>query len=611
VDSRIIVERACLKQITPATRPRRVLHTFFLSTVFVTVFLPIQLAAQEPEQTAPTSLFSSTQVTVQGEVINAATGQPVPRALVRIVGDAESGALTDSDGRFEIPGVPTGPQSIQVTKPGYRDHPRTAESSASEDTVSPVHNVQVSAQMPNLVFTLEPTSSIHGLIEFSTGDPAEGITINLLRQTVEDGRAVWTPASITKSNSEGAYRFAGLAEGSYVLYTEPALESDPADNPYGAGRAGYESVFYPDARDLAGAAPIQLASGDQAQANLTLTLEPFQFVTAAVQLPQYQPSNRPGADLSATIMDAAGHQLPDHPGYSQETRTFQVQLPDGTYSLLVASQPVFKTDNSDRNSDQDAGQLVGAVDFTVSGHDVQNLRIPLSVPHPNPVQLVITRTALSPTQSGTAQSKPGEIQVVLSPAGGQSGGQNGGQNGGWIGEGIVSAYASGYSPGPMEATWLNPGSYWVHTHIGQKGLCEDSFTGGGASLAREPVILGLNGSVSPMTLTLRDDCASLTLSLPQSLMANAPGEEPFYTAYAVPDFDSTEDVVPVTLRPSSGGTATIEDLTPGNYHVYTFNATARLQYHDRSVLASLPYPGQPVTLSAGTTSNLVMEAPEP
>jgi hypothetical protein len=163
----------------------------------------------------------------------------------------------------------------------------------------------------------------------------------------------------------------------------------------------------------------------------------------------------------------------------------------------------------------------------------------------------------------------------------------------------------------MEATWLNPGSYWVHTHIGQKGLCEDSFTGGGASLAREPVILGLNGSVSPMTLTLRDDCASLTLSLPQSLMANAPGEEPFYTAYAVPDFDSTEDVVPVTLRPSSGGTATIEDLTPGNYHVYTFNATARLQYHDRSVLASLPYPGQPVTLSAGTTSNLVMEAPEP
>jgi hypothetical protein len=536
---------------------------------------------------------------VQGEVINAATGQPIPRALVRIQGDAETGALTDSDGYFEIPGVPSGQQSIQVTKPGYRDRPRTAASSASEDPVSPVHNVQVSARMPDLVFTLEPTSSIHGLIELSTGDPAEGITINLLRRTIEDGRSVWTPASITKSNSEGAYRFAGLADGEYVIYTDPAMENDPADNPYGAGRAGYVSVFYPDARDLAGAAHIQLASDDQAQANLTLTLEPFQLVTAAVALPQDRPSGRPGTDLSATIMDAAGHQLPYHAGYSQQTRTIQVQLPDGTYSLLVASQPVIKTDNSD----QDTGQLAGAVDFTVSGHDVQNLRIPLSVPHPNPVQLVIERAALSPAQSAADHGKPGEIQVVLSPAGGQSGG--------WIGEGIVSAYASGYSPGIMQAAWLTPGPYWVHTYIGQKGLCENSFTAGGASLAREPVILGLNGSVSPMTLTLRDDCASLTLSLPQSLMTTAPGEETFYTAYAVPDFDSTEDVVPITLRPSNSGAATIENLTPGSYHIYAFSATARLEYHDRSVLASLPKPGQPVTLSAGTTSNLVLEAPEP
>jgi hypothetical protein len=255
------------------------------------------------------------------------------------------------------------------------------------------------------------------------------------------------------------------------------------------------------------------------------------------------------------------------------------------------------------DADQDSGQLAGTVDFTVAGHEVTNLRIPLTVPHPNPVQLAIIRTALSPAQSGANQSKAGEIQVMLSPAGGQTGG--------WIGEGIVSAYASGASQGPMEAAWLLPGSYWVHSHIAQKGLCEASFTAGGANLAREPVILGLNGSVSPMTLTLRDDCASLTLSLPQTLMAPAPGEEPFYTVYVVPDFDSTGDIVPVTLRASSGGSTTIEDLTPGSYRVYLFNASARLEYRDRAVLATLPNQGQPVTLSAGTASNLVLEASQP
>jgi hypothetical protein len=319
-------------------------------------------------------------------------------------------------------------------------------------------------------------------------------------------------------------------------------------------------------------------------------------------LPQAQPSasDRAATEFSTVIMDAAGHQLPYHAGYSQEKRIVQAQLPDGTYSLLVFSQPAIKSDSSARNSDQEAEQLAGAVDLTVAGHDVQNLRIPLTVPHPNPVQLTIVRTALSQSQTAASQGKPGEIQVVLSPAGG-----------GWIGEGMVSAYSSGHSPGPMEAAWLLPGPYWVHSHIGQKGLCEDSLTGGGANLAREPVILGLNGSVSPMTLTVRDDCAGLTLSLPQSLMTTAPGDEPFYTVYVVPDFDSTGDVVPVTLRPSTGGSATLEDLTPGSYRVYIFNATARLEYRDRSVLTALPNPGQAVTLSAGTTSKPVLEAPEP
>ena len=240
----------------------------------------------------------------------------------------------------------------------------------------------------------------------STGDPAEGITVNLLQRTFEDGRSVWTLASITKSNSEGAYRFAGLAGGEYVIYTEPTVENDPAANPYGAGRAGYASVFYPVADDLAGAARIQLASGDQAQANLTLTLEPFQVVTAVVQLPQYQPSGQASAGFSATITDAAGHQLPYNAGYSQEKQTFQIQLPDGTYSLVVSSPSFFMTDYSGISSGHNAGQLAGEVNFTVSGHDVQNLRIPLSAAHPNPVQLVINPTALSPNSPPRTRENP-------------------------------------------------------------------------------------------------------------------------------------------------------------------------------------------------------------
>ena len=120
-----------------------------------------------------------------------------------------------------------------------------------------------------------------------------------------------------------------------------------------------------------------------------------------------------------------------------------------------------------------------------------------------------------------------------------------------------------------------------------------------------------SGVSAPLTLSLRDDCAKLKLSLPTSADNLDVGEEPFYTVYVVPDFDSTADVTPITLRPSSGGTITLDGLTPGDYHVYTFAAHVELEYRNREALASLPNPGQTVTVSPGSTANLVVEVPKP
>jgi hypothetical protein len=97
--------------------------------------------------------------------------------------------------------------------------------------------------------------------------------------------------------------------------------------------------------------------------------------------------------------------------------------------------------------------------------------------------------------------------------------------------------------------------------------------------------------------------------LPQTLSALVSGEEPSFTVYVVPDFDTTVDLGPVTLRPSTGGSFTLEGLTPGNYHVYTFDAPVRLEYRNPEALAALSSPGQAVSLSSAATSTLVLEAP--
>jgi hypothetical protein len=585
------------------------------------VFLLASIApqAQEPapepdqEQAAPAIGPQIVRVTVRGVVLNAATGQPLPRALVHIEGDADSGALTDGAGSFEIPGVPTGPQIFEVVKPGFYDRGAAAGDLGVGAIEKSNHNVLVDAEMPKLTFTLAPTSAIRGQVELSSGDPGEGITVALLRRTVQDGRAVWPEAAFTKTNSEGFYRFGGLADGEYAIYTETAMDSEPAATPAGGGgtveRAGYVSVFYLDARDLylnardlAGATKIRLERGEQAQANFALTLEPFHTVSATVVLPEDRvpapakagkAAEPDDAVYSGAVMDAAGHRLLYDTNYNRKTHAVQTLLPDGSYTLLAFSLQDYE--KMSHIAAADAGPLAGSVDFTVAGHAVRNLRIPVSASHLNQIELSIKRSFPSSVHPGTLQSKEDLAQVMLSPSGG------------WVLDGTVSDYANGSRPGPMETTFTLPGSWWVHTHIGQKGLCEASFTAGGTSLAREPANLGFSGLTAHMELTLRDDCAKLMLSLPAALSAPAPGEEPFYSVYVVPDFDSTVDVQPITLRPSSGGSITLEDLTPGNYHVYTFDAPVRLEYRNPAALAALPSPGQAITLSPGTTGNLVLE----
>jgi hypothetical protein len=113
-----------------------------------------------------------------------------------------------------------------------------------------------------------------------------------------------------------------------------------------------------------------------------------------------------------------------------------------------------------------------------------------------------------------------------------------------------------------------------------------------------------------MEFVLRDDCGSLTLSLPPALAGFEPGEEPFYIVYVVPDFDTVQDIPPMTMHPSSGPTLTIDGLTPGSYHVYTFTAPVHLEYRNPAALAALSTPGQQVTVSAGVPANLALEAPE-
>lgn len=562
---------------------------------------------QEQAQNPGTVLVT----TVRGIVRNSASDAPLPRALVRIDGDASSGTLTDGDGRFEIEGVPVGPQEFEVVKPGFLDQAAGAENSPNRGQTFG-HNVIVAAGMTDLGFNLSPANSIHGQIQLSTGDPAQGITVVLLKRIVQDGRMAWEANSNAKTNSEGVYRFGGLGNGTYALYTEPAMDSDAATNLVETGsgsnvaRGGFASVYYPDAHDLAGAGKIKLAAGEQAQANFTLALEPFQAVTASVVFPggRQAPETsgaQAGTNYSGVVKDLRGRELPYTAQYDPATHSFQMFLPEGSYSLAVTAMlgPTTERELSRIQVGRFEGMLqtlptlAGQTDFAVAGRAVTNLRVAVSPVHRSPVQVTVTRT-------GTQSQGAGDARLFVSLT----------QTEDWLGDSMVGSYAEGTSAGPLEPSYTPPGVYWVHTSIAPRNFCESAFTAGGTSLAREPMAIDIAGSTAPLLLALRDDCATLTLSLPGLMTGLGAGEEPFYTVYVVPDFDSTEDVIPQTLRVSTGGKVTLSGLTPGNYHVYTFDHPRALAYRNAAAMAALDNAGQPITLTPGARADLTVEAPQ-
>jgi hypothetical protein len=547
--------------------------------------------------------------TLHGVVRNAVGGEAIPRALVSVEGDAATGVLTDGDGKFEIPNLPVGPVILSIRKPGYIDSEAMEAGIEGEYIASAAHNVMVAQDMPDVDFAMTPTGAIRGQVDLSTGEPAEGISLNLLRRVLVEGRAGWASAGGAKTRSDGSFRFGELDPGVYELYTEPSLDSDNLNLPVAAGRGsathkwGFPTVYYPDARDPSSSSTITVDAGATAQANLTLGREAFQTVTATVIPPQGmagqnggEPSAliervRPG-NYAVQVTDTSGRALPYPARFDSNSKMIQASLPDGNYRLTVST--------SGPQSFSVDGQLVmlnnaplqGTVDVQVAGQPVTNLRVPMTEVPETHVQLNLLRNGTGVQSSAEARLVVSATQAPSSP-------------GQLPDEGMVSELATGSLPGPLEGQPVPAGAYWVHTIIAQKSYCENSFTAGGANLAREPLLVGPAGVPGPLELTLRDDCAKLNLSLPETLEAMQPGEEKFYTVYAVPDFDSTVDPLPVTLRPSTGANMTLEGLTPGNYHVYALEGNAELEYRNPASLARMQ--GQAVTLSPGVTTDLVVD----
>lgn len=218
---------------------------------------PVTLG-QPPRDRPPATPRVGTAV-VKGRVVDGVTGNPIPRARVRLMNGAamKPPVLTDGSGSFEFTGLPPGMHGLMVEKSTYLvgRYPEAARSLRAAAQPRLVRDGEV----VEIAIPMFRGGAIAGRIFDAHGDPLDLAQVRVLR--VRGGRP--TSAGQAQTNDLGEYRVPRLQPGRYVLqvrpqtsqgFQDPALVETPLPQPV--------PTYYPNVLALSQAQPITVNRGE-------------------------------------------------------------------------------------------------------------------------------------------------------------------------------------------------------------------------------------------------------------------------------------------------------------------------------------------------------------
>jgi protocatechuate 3,4-dioxygenase beta subunit len=226
--------------------------------LFSTTLFTATLAAQ---QTTQLSQPKAESCSIEGQVVNAITGEPLTKAAIDLsaVGhgqEARYDAVTTSGGRFVIRDIEPGQYRMRANKRGYAAGEYSASGTSRTGTTLSLDPGQ---QLKNVVLRMSPQAVITGRALDDDGEPLPNVGVYLFRYTFRRGKRQLEECDQANTNDLGEYRMFGLSPGRYYLSATPN-DFGGSRQQYDSGR-GYAPVYYPGATDSSGAKPIDLDAG--------------------------------------------------------------------------------------------------------------------------------------------------------------------------------------------------------------------------------------------------------------------------------------------------------------------------------------------------------------
>jgi protocatechuate 3,4-dioxygenase beta subunit len=223
--------------------------------------------------------------TLSGKVVDARSGQAVPRSVVELNPTTQRSSslsiVADEEGRFSFPNLAAGKYELSASHRGY-----LTQSYQQHEQFSTAVAVGPDLPSQDLLFPLTPQSIVFGTVTDEAGEPVRRARVRVYTSGGSDGEqgGAHRPGGAT-TDDLGKYELSELPPGDYYLAVtgQPwyarggnpmrmdvgATDSeDPADT---ALNVAYPTTFYPNATDPDEATPIPLRGGEHLEINLTLS----------------------------------------------------------------------------------------------------------------------------------------------------------------------------------------------------------------------------------------------------------------------------------------------------------------------------------------------------
>src|SRR5207237_2109676 len=205
-----------------------------------------QTQQSQPAPTRPEDLSA-----LDGQVVNATTGQPLGKAALTLrrvdgrpgppgVGGAARSysATSDTSGRFNIPGIEPGKYRLSATRTGFVALEYGARDYAQGGTTLALDPRQ---RMGDVTVRMTPNGVITGHVVDEDREPVAFLQVQAMRYRYSQGRKQLVPFGSANTNDIGEYRIFGLPPGRY--YISVSARRSYAPNRSAAAQQGPEEEY--------------------------------------------------------------------------------------------------------------------------------------------------------------------------------------------------------------------------------------------------------------------------------------------------------------------------------------------------------------------------------